>query len=121
MKDFLLDENGDKYFDGRDFALAEGSQALAQSLQIHFLTIKGEWVYNQKIGVEYWEVIFEQGVSYSIKYQTLRNVISSHPKIRSVDEFKLEIDYENRALAAEFQATSVDDVALTGTLTGPGV
>lgn len=108
--DIKLDANGDLDITGDTLTLTEGADAVRQHVQIRLKFFLGEWFLDRRIGVAWFETIFQKGVPLSLVRAILRKVIIRTPGIVSIVSFDLTVDPVTRKLQGSFEARLEDGI-----------
>lgn len=93
--DFLLDDDGDVAFDGRDFSMGV---SVAQRANIRLKRIRGEWFLDTEAGVDYFGFVFKKDPSIPLLRSVFRDELMKTPGIGTLETFELALDTSTRAL-----------------------
>jgi len=94
MADLLLDPvtHDMVYSNGETPLTSDRNLTVAQRLKIKLQTFKGEWFLDTTIGIPYFQVIFQRGVSKATIDTIYQEAILSEPDVVSIVEFNSIID-----------------------------
>lgn len=97
--------------------VTDPNQQAAQKLRNLFLSFLGEWAFDVRIGVPYFQVVFVKNPNTGILRQIFREVILSVPWIVQVNSINIAITAK-RELDLTFSCTTQSGAIITG---GTGV
>lgn len=78
-----------------DLPLCYDAEALAQDIAAAIRTIKGEWEFDETLGVDYWKGLQKGGSA--ILENEIRRVILGRPGVKAIDEWQFTLDGATRA------------------------
>lgn len=101
--DWALDANG-------DIARVEGSRAAAQRLKIRLGTQKGEWRFDQSIGVSWLYSILSQRGDSTATRQLVVDQIRLDPEVAAIGEIQASFNNAARRLSYTVAVRLIDGV-----------
>lgn len=96
-RDFALDASGDLEFDGQDFALVSGTEAIRQQLQIALSLWAGEYPFDVTLGVDWSSILNVKGVDEQQIASEVQKVALSVQGVTAIDSIAVSVDKETRA------------------------
>ncbi len=107
--DLKLDPvTGDLAIEDNDLVLIDGTEAVAQDIEIRLRFFLGEWFLDQRLGVPYYEKILGQKPRLTAIAGIFRKAIMTTPGMLSITDFSLDYDGPTRALSVSFRGKCVD-------------
>lgn len=91
-----------------DMQWIDGSERIAQQIEVSLKTILGEWFLNTDFGVPYFENILVKNPIRSSIESILRAKIKDVPGVRNVTRMEVDIDRKARLLRVDFDADTVE-------------
>lgn len=82
-----------------DLPLCYDDEALAQDIAAAIRTIKGEWVYDETLGVDYWKGLQKGGLA--ILENEIRRVILGRPGVKAIAEWSFTLVGATRTATLE--------------------
>lgn len=98
-RDLALDSTGDLSFDGKDFALVQGSGAISQQLGIALRLWTGEYPFDTTLGVGWDALLNVKGVTDQQIADEVRRVALSVDGVTAVDTVDIVRDTATRTAA----------------------
>jgi hypothetical protein len=83
--------------------ITEGAE-VTQSAKIRILHIRGEWVFDYTLGVDWFGIMFSTESSYLQKKAELQRAIAKTPDLRRLLSFDFAVDSIERAAQVDFEA-----------------
>jgi hypothetical protein len=92
--------------------LVTGSDAVAQHCAQRLRTVRGEWVFDRRVGTPYIEQIFGKRDMADVE-GVFRQVILTTPGVESIQSFTSSLDTATRALSINVSIRLVDLTLVT--------
>lgn len=100
IKDLALDSKGDLYFsDDGDVVITD---SLRQAIQIKLRWALGEWVYNEELGIPYFEKILVKKPNTQEIANIVRSALMEFSEVKNVESCTVHIDEAERKCAVKF-------------------
>lgn len=112
-RDLALDSTGDLVFTNGDFALAQGSDAIAQACRIALGLWLGEFPFDTSQGTDWASIYNVKGVSDGQIANEVRRVLLAIDGVQSVDSVTVTRDTVTRSATLDVQATADTGAVLT--------
>ena len=90
------------------FAMCDGLEAYAQTLEAVIKTVRGELVTKRSYGVPYFSTIFASKVHVDEWAEAVKTVVSSLDFISSIDVFEYKYDDSRKVLTYKLGVTTTD-------------
>lgn len=116
MSDLRLNSSNDLDIVDHAIPLVTDAAAVAQHWAMRLRTVKGEWQFDLRVGVPYFEEIFGKPRLEAVE-GIFRQVTLTTPGIFSIISFEMNLDRETRALSIVCQAKLIDLTTVTLTFT----
>jgi len=100
--DLKLDTAHDLDFTAGDFALLEGTNAIAQSCKVRLQFFQGEWFLDQRLGVPWFQKILGQKPRLNVVSQIIQKAILLTDGILAIKNFELDYSGATRTLSISF-------------------
>lgn len=105
--DIALDpDTGDLLIEGGDLVLTTGRDAILQHLTIRLQFFLGEWEWDTRIGVPYFQDVLVKAPDLNVVRTLLRETITSTPGVTGLQNFELDLD--GRTLRLDFEASTTE-------------
>ena len=103
-KDLALDSTWDLYFspDG-DVAVTD---SLRQAIQIKLRWALGEWIYNEELGIPYFEKILVKKPDTQEISTIIRTTLLEFAEVKSVKYCTVEVDHDTRKCTCKFSVVT---------------
>lgn len=119
VRDFLLDEKGDRVVANGDWQLASDRQAVMQGIRIRVRFVQGDNWMNEADGLPWFTVILAKGASLLVAQALVRRAIASTPDVRRVVAIAITRDANRQATASYTVIDAYSADALSGETTSP--
>ena len=97
-----------------DLTLVSEGEEVAQSAEIRIYTIKGEWLFDDNLGVPWWDGMFTIQTSYDQKIAEIKKQVINTPDVTQIKSFSFAIDPVAHTGLIEFEAqTSFSDIEVS--------
>lgn len=114
MKDLKLTTDHDLEIVNGDLVLVTKEEEVAQAIKIALLTVQGEWVYDQNLGIPWFDDMYQPRFTKAEILRTLRARINDVPGVLSVNQLEMTIDANRQALVTfdvqTIYGTATDEV-----------
>jgi hypothetical protein len=108
MLSFKLSPEGDLVFDElNNLVMVDGTEELAQRLNLAIRTRAGEWFLDTSLGIPWFELLGNKGTELKIQRE-IRRVLLEDAAVRSVGSITLT-PLAERTLAVDFEVTLTDN------------
>lgn len=105
MSDFLIDTStGDIDLSTNDLQVVTGTDATVQHLRTRLRLFQGEWFFDLRVGVPYFEQILVKNPNLVAVTGIFRSAIQSTPGVERLDRIDIDFDSASRTLTVEFTA-----------------
>jgi hypothetical protein len=96
--------DGDILFENDELAMIEDKEELVQCCQTAIKTNLNEWFLNPQMGIDQ-KALTGKGLSDEAIIGHIRSVLAQEPRIKTVDEIKIDKDLKARTMTITFYAT----------------
>lgn len=110
MSSFALDTDGDLLYENNRLSLTTGQEAIRQHLQVRFNFFLGEWVFDENLGVPYYQKILQKKPMYAVVAEVLKSVVLNTSGVIELITFKLDFDSDTRTTTLEFEAMTEEGI-----------
>ncbi len=107
--DLKLDIEGDLAFEGGDFVLIDGHEAVGQDLSTCLKSCRGDWILDENVGIPFYEFIFVKNPNRLIVNAIITEAIESRPGVDSVIKIIYDFDGATRTLSLAELRVRMDD------------
>lgn len=105
MTDFALDSvTNDLDLSTGDLRFVTGADAVAQHLLVRLRLFHGEWFYDLRVGIPYYEQILLKNPNLVAITGIFRQAIASTPGVDELQRIDLDFDRAARTLSLDFTA-----------------
>jgi len=103
-----LDANGEIAIENGELVFVTGQEELTQFIGQKLKTFFGEWFLDLRLGIPYFEVIFQKQPDPAVIDAVYINEITDTPGVTSLREFDANLNKTSRTMSVDFQADTVD-------------
>jgi hypothetical protein len=89
--------------------IIRGAEAVAQRVRVRFRWFLGEWFLDQRQGVPYYRDILVKNPDRILITFIFRQVLLGTPGVKSVANFRADLDRATRTLTVDFEAAVLTD------------
>lgn len=114
--DIKFDVDHDMHLDGADIAFADDDDIIKQRLTIRLQFLLEEWFLDNRVGLPYTQIIFEQGTDLKDVYSLFRDEILNTEGVEDIVTLELTPTTEDKILRVDFSVNSgsvTDSVEVT--------
>ena len=113
--DFLVSDDGDLVFTDSRLQMVDGTEELGQRVRLALLTHRGEWFADETYGVPWRPDVLRKAPDLGLIEAVLRAKVLDVPGVQTVKSLTVDLDYEARALAVDWEVIVGSSEAVTGT------
>ena len=107
MTDIKIDGNRDLVIVNGDLVLVDGTEAIAQQLEIRLKMFRGEWFRNPNEGIPYFQSILKKQPTTQSVVGIFREAILGTPGIDRIENITTEYNKSTRQLSLSFKARAL--------------
>lgn len=101
--DLALDDDGDLLIEGGDATYLDGVDAILQHISIRLQFFLGEWEWDTRVGIPYFEKVLVKSPDLNVVRNLLRTAITDTPGVTALTSFELALG-ATRTLQVSFEA-----------------
>jgi hypothetical protein len=105
MIDLQLASNNDLVISNGDISLTSDGTEVAQNAGIRLRTVKGEWVLDPSIGIDF-ELFFSSMTTMAYKEAIIRKVVYQTTGVKQINKCNLVTDQGNMTLYIDLEVTT---------------
>ena len=96
-------------FNGKDFAIYQNAEEVAQRVKARLYAIYGEWVFDPRLGLPRFGdgSVHDTSIPISKRVGIIRQYIASTAGVNEVTKFDVVVDNENKGLRVAYEANTI--------------